>query len=73
MHDLNTLNRLNLEAHGASIKASQDAGKYVVATYTGLTLYSTAEFDNEDAALRAQKEPAESPDINRRLFAPTTS
>jgi len=41
MHDLNTINRLNYEAHARSIKDAQAHGKYVIAKYEGLTLVST--------------------------------
>lgn len=45
MHDLNTINRLNYEAHVASISAARAEGKFVVAKYEGLHLIITENFD----------------------------
>ena len=50
MHDIATISRLNQEAVNNSVKTAQDAGLFVVAKYTGLTLASTYTFDNSDAA-----------------------
>lgn len=62
MHDLNTIRRLNAEAHADSIRAAQAAGKHVVATYAGLHLMTTQAFDDEAAALAELRRPCEAGD-----------
>lgn len=47
MHDLNTINRVNAEAHAADINAARRQGKHVVGYFDGLHLmgfvaYNTA-------------------------------
>ncbi len=69
MHDLNTIRRLNAEAHAASITAARAAGKHVVAEFAGLHLMTTEVFDNEAAALAALKAPTEAGD-SRAYFPP---
>lgn len=46
MHDLNTINKLNAEAHAKSVKTAQEAGLWVIAKYTGLHLLSTTNFNS---------------------------
>jgi|GEM_PF-2284120 len=70
MHDLNTIHKLNLEAHGAGIKADRASGKHVVATYAGLTLLSHETFDGLEDALAAINAPTESPDQHRVYLSP---
>lgn len=53
MHDLNTINRLNHERFGASIQQHLDAGRFVVAKYTGLSLVSYDTFADYASAERA--------------------
>lgn len=45
MHDLNTINRLNREAHGASIVKWRNSGKFVVTMKEGATLMSAIPYD----------------------------
>jgi hypothetical protein len=52
MHDLNTINRLNLEAHGKAIEGDRLKGKHVVATYEGLHLTRHSSFDDGEMALQ---------------------
>lgn len=68
MHDLHTIQRLNAEAHAASIKTAQNRGQHVVATYTGLALLRTQVFDDDASAIAAYNAPAE-PAEHRVLFA----
>lgn len=49
MHDLNTINRLNTEAFETAIKNFQAQGRYVLATYEGLTLTAIETFPSADA------------------------
>ena len=51
MHDLNTIIRLNEEAHGQAITSLRDQGKHVVAMYDGVHLVKHDAFDSADAAL----------------------
>ena len=53
MHDLNTINRLNREAHGESIAKWRASGKHVVAIYAGLTLMSATPHDTLRGAAEA--------------------
>lgn len=69
MHDLNTIRRLNAEAHAASILAARAAGKHVVAEFAGLHLMSTTVFDNEADAMVALKAATEAGDC-RAYFSP---
>lgn len=71
MHDLNTIRRLNAEAHAASIAKAQADGKHVVAEYAGLHLMTTQVFDDEASALAALKAPTEAGD-SRGYFPPTS-
>lgn len=72
MYDLNTINRLNAEAHAASIQTAQKAGLWVVAKYTGLHLVSTTTFNTADDARvhQANEEANRSPDEHFRRFDP---
>lgn len=49
VHDLNTINRLNTEAFETAIKNFQAQGRYVLATYEGLTLTAIETFPSADA------------------------
>ena len=69
MHDLNTIRRLNAEAHADRISIARHAGKHVVAEFAGLHLMTVQEFDDETAALAALKAPAEAGD-HRAYFPP---
>lgn len=68
MHDLNTINRLNVEAHHAAIQRERAAGKHVVLTYAGLHLVSHQSFEIIEDALNAYKAPLASPDEHRSLL-----
>jgi len=70
MHDLNTISRLNAEAHAQGIKNLQDAGLHVVANYTGLTLLNFEGHVSGESAFAAARAPVESPDQHRRVFVP---
>ena len=50
MHDLNTLHRLNVEAHAKSVTQWRSAGQWVVVVYEGLTLFSATPHDTESSA-----------------------
>lgn len=50
MHDLNTINRLNLEAFAESINAHRKAGRFVLAQYEGLSLVSIETFSYQNQA-----------------------
>jgi hypothetical protein len=69
MHDLNTIRRLNAEAHAESINTARAAGKHVVAEFAGLHLMTTYAFDDVADALAALKAPAEAGD-SRAYFPP---
>lgn len=68
MHDLNTINRLNVEAHHAAIQRERAAGKHVVVTYAGLHLVSHQSYDIIEDALNAYKAPLAAPDEHRSLL-----
>ena len=70
MHDLNTIRRLNAEALHDAVANAQRQGRYVVATYAGLSLFSIESFSDEAAALQAVKAPVLTGD-RKALFAPT--
>ncbi len=50
MHDLNTINRLNEQAHGHEILQQRAAGKHVVAVYEGLHLARHSVHDTQAEA-----------------------
>lgn len=50
MHDINTINKLNAEAHAKSITTAQQAGLWVIAKYSGLHLLSTTSFNSAHEA-----------------------
>ena len=50
MHDLNTINRLNIEAFAESITAHRKAGRFVMAQYEGLSLVSIETFSYQNQA-----------------------
>lgn len=68
MHDLSTINRLNVEAHHAAIQRERAAGKHVVLTYAGLHLVSHRPFEIIEDAVNAYKAPPASPDEHRSLL-----
>ena len=51
MHDLNTINRLNREAFGASVNSYRTKGLWVLAKYDGLHLVSVETFRTEQEAV----------------------
>ncbi len=57
MHDLETIRRLNVEAHADRIVELQRKGKHVVALFTGLHLVSHVPYDSAEAAAEAMKRP----------------
>jgi len=59
MHGLETIRRLNREAHEASITRARAKGLYVVGLYEGLHLVSFASFEEEGPAQAALKLPLE--------------
>lgn len=71
MHDLNTINRLNAEAHGASIKKWNAEGKHVLATYAGLTLISAVPYDTEADARSALEQTDLGPSTRTALYPPS--
>lgn len=71
MHDLNTISRLNAEAHAQGIQELQAKGQFVVANYTGLTLLNFGGHPTLAAATAALEAPVDSPDQHRGLFTPT--
>lgn len=72
MHDLNTINRLNAEAFAASVDHYRAQGRFVVCTYTGLTLVSIETFGPEQLPLAraALSLPTDSIDTHRKLLSP---
>ena len=70
MHDLNTINRLNAEAFHDAVSNFQRQGRYVVATYAGLSLFSIETFGDEAAALLAV-DAAVPTGNSKRMFRPT--
>jgi hypothetical protein len=50
MHDLNTIVRLNVEAHGKAITQWRADGKFVVAIYEGITLHAATPYGDEETA-----------------------
>ena len=73
MHDLNTIKQLNVDAFAPWIKRTQEEGKFVVATYTGLHILSVESFAAEKQAIEALHAEVSSPDQHRELFSPTLS
>lgn len=73
MHDLNTIIRLNAEAHGDAVDRRRAEGKFVVAKYTGLHLVSFEAYDTGAAALQALNDGrvGASPDVHFKLYNPT--
>ena len=69
MHDLNTIRRLNAEAHADSINRVRAKGRFVVADYAGLTLMSYRSFEERPHAEAALAEPLEGSE-HRKLFEP---
>lgn len=59
MHGLETIRRINREAHEASITRARAKGLYVVGLYEGLHLVSFASFEEEGPAQAALKLPLE--------------
>lgn len=53
MHDLNTIVRLNRQAHERSISTWRNQGKYVVAAYDGMHLVVAEPHDSADSAISA--------------------
>lgn len=53
MNDLHVIRRQNAKASESVIKAAVDAGKHVVAVFTGLNFYTHQAFDTREAAERA--------------------
>ena len=53
MHDLNTINRLNAEAHGDAITYWRRNGKHVVTVHEGLALVTATPHDTHDEAVAA--------------------
>jgi hypothetical protein len=75
VHDLNTINRLNREAHEGSIISARKQGKHVIARYEGSRLIETINFDSE-AAANAHLDAHDTADARKggtkhQLFAPT--
>lgn len=68
MHDLSVIERKNQEAVERDVGAQLAAGKWVVATYTGVTLYSTDVFDTQGEAEVAFAAERSSPDVHRKLL-----
>lgn len=72
MHDLGTINRLNAEAHAASINRVRATGKYVVPHYDGLTLMSFRSFDTLEEAKAHSLEALEASE-HRSILGPLPS
>lgn len=73
MNDLNTIHRLNVEAHAKSIDNWRSSGKHVLATYTGLTLFAAVPYDTQAEAERALATAQAQRDPTQRyeVLAPT--
>lgn len=56
MHDLNTINRLNYQAHAASIETHRRDGRHVLARYEGVHLVGYDTYTDLDEAQRIQAE-----------------
>ena len=69
MNDLNTIRRLNATAFHEGIGNLQRKGRFVVATYEGLSLYTIESFSDESLAQTLLEAPAEVGQT-RRLFYP---
>ena len=72
MHDLNTLNRLNAEAHAAAMTRVRATGKHVVAHYAGLTLMSFRSFETLEEAVAHQTGAVEASE-HRSILGPLPS
>lgn len=75
MHDLNTLNRLNADAFQRAIQNFQAQGRFVLATYEGLTLTTIESFSSANEMVDAhhaavQANPATT-GTNFKCFQPT--
>lgn len=72
MNDLNTISRLNAEAHAHSIHTARGAGRWVVARFTGLHLQSTSEHTTDaDAQSTAANLAADAtPDVRVVIYPP---
>ncbi len=71
MHDLNIIERKNREAIERDADAQRAAGKWVVATYTGVAVVSTEAFATQAEAEAAFGAERSSPDVHRKLLPPT--
>ena len=72
MHDLNTITKLNAEAHGAAINKSRSSGKWVVPHYAGLTLMSFRSFDTREEAIEHRDSQLEASE-HRSVLEPLPS
>lgn len=72
MHDLNTINRLNEQAHGHEILQQRSAGKHVVAVYEGLHLARHTAFDRETDAVAAALEEGNGVGVSAKVLRPLT-
>ena len=75
MHDLNTINRLNYENFVRAIQSFQAQGRFVLATYEGLTLTTIESFSSANELVDAhhaaiQANPATT-DTSFKCFQPT--
>jgi hypothetical protein len=74
MHDINTINRVNYEAFQRAIQNFQAQGRFVLATYEGLTLTTIESFSsaNElvDAHAAALKANPATTGTNFKCFQP---
>lgn len=73
MHDLNTINRLNLEAFAEAINAYRAAGRHVLAKYEGAHLMAIETFTEPMLALEAWEKANAAQHGGERnvLYAPT--
>lgn len=71
MQDLNVIAAQNARAIEGGIKSYQNQGRWVVATYTGVTLASIETFSDAPSAEAAAKAAPPSPDVRYKLFTPT--
>jgi hypothetical protein len=75
MHDINTINRVNYEAFARAIQNFQAQGRFVLATYEGLTLTTIESFSSANEMVDAhhaaiQANPATT-GTNFKCFQPT--
>lgn len=73
MHCLNTINRLNEEAHAEAITKLRKAGNWVVATFEGLSLVTHETHPSLELAVAAADTVEKNTGQRKEIFSPIPS